>query len=195
MADPPRFRAIRHRSLAAAGLGGSGVDATLVSDTLMLRGTSGGQLVVPLASVARLRAGYERNRYSGKLYRMRLWTTAARRPLTLATIHVDEADYATIARAIAATAERTRGPGAIEGGLDWVAALTFPLWMIFGLVFATFAAHADQNGSHRDSLLTVALMMAAIGAPIVGVIMWFFFRPYRPRRLSGASALDRFLPG
>ena len=195
MSDPPCFRAIRHKSLAAAGLGKTGVDATLVGDTLILSGTSGGRLTVPTASITRLRLGYEQNRYSGNLYRMKVWTSAAPGPLTLATIHNDEADYATIARAIAATVERTHCPGAVEGGLGWVAALTFPLWMVFALIFGTFAANADQTGSHQDSLLTVALVMAAIGVPILGVILWFFFRPYRPRRLEGSGDLDPFLPG
>lgn len=194
MADPPSFRAIRHKSLAAAELGGVGVDVTLAGDTLTLRGTGDGQLVVPLASVIRLRVGYEQNKYSGNLFRMKVWTSAAPHPLTLATIHDDEADFATIARAIAATVERTHGLGAVEGGLGWVAALAFPLWMIFGLAFATFAANADPSRSHHDSLLTVALTMAAIGVPILGVILWFFFRPYRPRRLRSLSELEVFLP-
>ena len=148
------FRAIRNRGLAAAGLGKTGVDATLAGDTLLLRGEAGERLDIPLASITRLRAGYEPNRYSGNLYQMRLWTSAAPRPLKLATIHKDEADYAIIARAIAATVERTHGPGAIEGGVGWLAALIFPVW----------------------------------------VILWFFFRPYRPRRLRCLSDLDRFLP-
>jgi hypothetical protein len=188
------FRAIRHRSLAAAGLGRAGVDVTLAGDSLILRGTGGGQLVVPVASIARLRAGYEQNRYSGKLYRLRLWTSATPRPLTLATIHDDEADYAAIARAIAATIERTHGPGAIEGGLGWADALTYPLWLTVAMILATFAANADQSGSHRDSLPTTALLMAAIWVPILGVILWLFFRPYRPRRLGALSELDHFLP-
>jgi hypothetical protein len=192
--DSPSFRAIGHRSLAAAGLGARGVDATLVGDTLIVRGTSGGQLVVPLASITRLRIGYEQNKYAGNLYRMKVWTSAAPRPLTLATIHSCEADYATIARAIAATVERTHGLGAVEGGLGWVAALAFPLWIVVGQAFGTFAVYADQHGAHRDSLLTVALMMAAIGTPILAIVMWFFFRPYRPRALAGAVELDRFLP-
>jgi hypothetical protein len=192
--DPPSFRAIRHRSLSAAGLGQTGVDVTLTGDTLILRGTSGSQLVVPLASIRRLRAGYEQNRYSGNLYRLRLWTSAAPHPLTLATVHDDEADYAIIARAIAATVERTHGPGAIEGGVGWLAALIFPVWMILGLTFGTFVTNAEQSGAHRDSLLTSALMMAVIGLPIVGVLLLLFFRPYRPRRLGGLSELDRFLP-
>ena len=194
MADPPTVRAIRHRSLAAAGLGGAGVDATLAGDTLILRGTSGGQLVVPLASIARLRIGYEQNKYAGNLYRMKIWTSAAPRPLTLATIHESEAHYATIARAIAATVGRTHGPGAVEGGLGWVAALAFPLWIIVGQAFGTFAVYADQHGEHRDSLLTIALMMAAIGVPILALVSWLFFRPYRPRRLRSLSDIDRFLP-
>ncbi len=194
MAEPPSFRAIGHRSLAAIGLGARGVDATLDGDTLILRGTSGGQLAVPLASISRLRIGYEQNKYSGNLYRMKVWTSATPRPLTLAAIHSCETDYATIARTIAATVERTHGPGAVEGGLDWVAALAFPLWVIVGQAFGTFAVYADQHGEHRDSLLTIALMMAAIGTPIVALVMVLFFRPYRPRRLKGAGALDRFLP-
>jgi hypothetical protein len=52
VADPPIIRAIRDKSLAAAGLGGVGVDASLIGDTLILRGTSGGQLVVPLEQAA-----------------------------------------------------------------------------------------------------------------------------------------------
>jgi hypothetical protein len=194
VADPPSFRAIRHKSLAAAGLGGAGVDATLVGDTLTLRGASGEQLIVPLASITRLRIGYEQNKYAGNLYRMKIWTGAAPRPMTLATIHEGETDYATIARAVAATVERTQGPGAVESGLGWVAALTFPLWMIFALTFATFATSAEHSGPHEDSLLTVALTMAAVGVPILAVIMWFFFRPYRPRRLAAVADLDRFLP-
>jgi hypothetical protein len=194
MADPPSFRAIRHKSLAAAGLGTGGVDVTLVGDTLIVRSTSGGQLVVPLASIARMRVGYEQNKYAGNLYRMKVWTSAAPRPLTLATIHSGEADYATIARAIAAVVERTRGPGAVEGGIGWVAALAFPFWIVLGQAFGTFAVYVDQHGEHRDSLLTVALMMAAIGTPILAIVLWFFFRPYRPRALAGAAGLDRFLP-
>ena len=195
VAEPPSFRAIRHSSLAAAGLGGAGVDATLVGDTLIVRGTSGEQLVVPLASITRLRVGYEQNKYAGNLYRMKVWTSAAPRPLTLATIHSCEADYATIARAIAATVERTYGPGAVEGGLGWFAALVFPLWIVVGQAFGTFAVYADQHDAHRDSLLTVALMMAAIGTPILALVTWLFFRPYRPRRLRSLSDIDRFLPG
>jgi hypothetical protein len=194
VADLPSFRAIRHRSLAAAGLGGSGVDATFADDTLILRGGGGEQLVVPLASISRLRVGYEENRYTADLYRMKLWTSAAPRPLTLATIHSTEADYATIARAIAATVERTHGPGAVEGGLGWVAALTFPLWIVLGQAFGTVAVYADQHGAHRDSLLTIALMMAAIGTPILALVTLLFFRPYRPRRLKRVGELERFLP-
>jgi hypothetical protein len=194
VAEPSSFRAIRHRSLAATGLGGAGVDAVLVGDTLTLRGTSGEQLVVPLASISRLRIGYEQNKYSGNLYRMKVWTGAAPGPLTLATIHSCEADYVTIARAIAATVERTHGPGAVEGGLGWVAALAFPLWIVLGQAFGTFAVYADQHDAHRDSLLSIALMMAAIGTPILAIVMWFFFRPYRPRRLHDLSDIARFLP-
>lgn len=193
-ADAPRFAAIRHRSLAAAGLGSAGVDASLVGNTLTLRGTGGEQLIVPLVSVTRLRVGYEQNKYARDLYRMKLWTSAAPRPLTLGTIHSTEADYATIVRAIAATVERTHGPGAVEGGLGWAAALTFPLWIVVGQAFGTFAVYADQHGAHRDSLLSIALMMAAIGTPILAIVLWFFFRPYRPRRLRGLSDIDRFLP-
>ena len=194
MVEPPSFRAIGHRSLAAAGLGARGVDAMLVGDTLTLRGTNGEQLAVPLASITRLRIGYEQNKYSGNLYRMKVWTSAAPRPLTLATIHSCEADYATIARAIAATVERTRGRGAVEGGLGWVAALAFPLWIVVGQAFGTFAVYADQHGEHRDSLLTIALMMAAIGTPILALVTLLFFRPYRPRRLRSLSDIARFLP-
>lgn len=192
--DPPSFRAIRQRSLVAAGLGARGIDATLIGDTLIVRGASGERLVVPIASITRLRAGYEQNKYLGNLYRIKIWTSATPRPLTLATIQDDEAGYAVIARAIAATVERTHGPGAVEGGLGWVAALAAPLWIVIGQAFGTFAMYADQHGAHRDSLLTVALMMAAIGTPILAIVLWFFFRPYRPRRLKDLSALDRFLP-
>jgi hypothetical protein len=192
MAAPLTFRAIRHSSLASAGLGNAGADADLVGDTLILRGTSGGQLNVPLAFITRLRVGYEQNKYAGNLYRMKVWTDAAPGPLTLATIHSSEADYATIARATAATVERTHGPGAVEGGLGWFAALVGPLWMIVALAFGTFAVNTEQKG--RDTLLTDALMMAAIGAPILAVILFFFFRPYRPRRLRAPAGIDRFLP-
>jgi len=192
MADPPSFCAIRHKSLAAAGLGGAGVDASLTGDRLILRGTGGESLGVPLVSIARLRVGYEQNKYAGNLYRMMVWTSAAPGPLTLATIHESEADYATIARTIAAAVERTHGPGAIEGGLGWVAALIGPGWIVFGLAFGTFAVNSEQNG--HNSLLTDALMMAAIGAPILAIVLWFFFRPYRPRRLRTQAQMDRFLP-
>jgi hypothetical protein len=193
--DLPRFAAIRHRSLAAAGLGSAGVDASLVGDTLTLRGTSGEQLIVPLASITRLRAGYEENKYTADLYRMKLWTSAAPRPLTLATIHSTEADYATIARAIAATVERTHGPGAVEGGLGWGAALLFPMWLVVGFTVAAVAVYIDPQHRSDDSFLTIALMEAAIGLPIILLIMILFFRPYRPRRLKTLAALDRFLPG
>ncbi|MEO6215340.1 MAG: hypothetical protein ABIO86_04870 [Sphingomonas sp.] len=189
------FRAIRNKGLAAAGLGETGVDTTLAGNTLLLRGGAGERLDMPLAAITQLRAGYEQNRYSGKLYRMSLWTSAAPRPLTLATVHADEADYAMIARAIGDTVERTHGPGAIEGGLGWVDALRYPLWVSIGMIVSTLAAYADQSGSHRESLLTTALMMSAIWVPILGMIMWFFFRPYRPRRLITLSELDQFLPG
>jgi hypothetical protein len=56
------------------------------------------------------------------------------------------------------------------------------------------AFRATRHSSAADSLLTVALTMAAVGVPILAVIMWFFFRPYRPRRLATAADLDRFLP-
>jgi len=193
--DPPSFCAIRHRSLAAAGLGSAGVDATLVGDTLELRGRSGERLDVPAVSITRLRAGYEENRYTSDLYRMKLWSSAAPGPLTLATIHSSEAGYATIARALAAMVERTRGPGAIEGGLGWFAALLFPLWLVVGFTFAVFAVYIDAGQRNGDSLLTIALMEATIGVPIIGLIMLLFFRPYRPRRLKNLAALDRFLPG
>ena len=195
MADPPSLRAIRHSSLAAAGLGRAGVDATLAGDTLILRGTNGEQLFVPLASITRLRVGYEENKYAGDLYRMKLWTSAAPRPLTLATIHGTEAGYATIARAIAATVERTHGPGAVEGGLGWFAALIFPLWLVVGFTVAAVAVYIDPEHRNDDSFLTIALMEAAIGLPIILLIMILFFRPYRPRRLTTLAALDRFLPG
>lgn len=195
MASSLRFAAIRHRSLAAAGLGSAGADASLVGDTLTLSGTSGEQLVVPLASVTRLRAGYEENKYTADLYRMKLWTSAAPRPLTLATIHSTEAGYATIARAIAATVERTRGPGAVEGGLGWGTALLFPMWLVVGFTVAVFAVYVDPEHRHHDSFLTIALMEAAIGLPIILLVMILFFRPYRPRRLKNLAALDRFLPG
>ena len=149
---------------------------------------------MPLVSITRLRVGYEQNKYSGYLYRMKVWTSGAPRPLTLATIHSSEADYATIARAIAETVERTRGHGAVEGGLGWVAALAFPLWIVVGQAFGTFAVYADQHGAHRDSLLTIALMMAAIGTPILALVTLLFFRPYRPRRLRSLSDIARFLP-
>jgi len=190
--DPPRFRAIRHKSLVAAGLGGSGVDASLADDSLVLRGTGGGQLVVPLPSIARLRIGYEQNKYAGNLYRMKLWSGAVPGPLTLATIQDDNADYAVIARVIAAVVERAHGPGAVEGGLGWFAALAGPLWIVFGLAFGTFAVNSEQNG--HNSLLADALMMAAIGAPILAIVLWFFFRPYRPRRLRTPSDMERLLP-
>jgi hypothetical protein len=193
--DPLRFAAIRHRSLAAAGLGTAGADASLVGDTLTLRGTNGEQLIVPLASITRLRAGYEENKYTADLYRMKLWTSAAPRPLTLATIHSTEAGYAMIARAIAATVERTRGPGAIEGGLGWGTALLFPMWLVVGFTVAVFAVYIDPEHRSDDSFLTIALMEAAIGLPIILLIMILFFRPYRPRRLKNLAALDRFLPG
>jgi hypothetical protein len=125
---------------------------------------------------------------------MKVWTSAVPGPLTLATIDESEADYAMIARTIAAAVERTRGAGAIEGGLGWAAALAAPLWIIAGQAFGTFAVYADQHGAHRDSLSSIALMMAAIGTPILAIVMWFFFRPYRPRRLRRSSDLDRFLP-
>ena len=194
MTDPPSFRAIRHSSLTAAGLGGAGVDAGLAGDTRILRGTVGGQLIVPLASITRLRVGYEQNKYSGNLYRMKVWTSATPRPLTLATIHSSEADYATIARAIAATVERTHGPGAVEGGLGWVAALLFPLWLVVGFTVAAIAVYVDAGRRNGDSFLTIALMMAAIGTPILALVTLLFFRPYRPRRLKRVGELERFLP-
>lgn len=193
--DSPRFAAIRHRSLAAAGLGSAGVDASLVGDTLILRGTGGEQLVVPLVSITRLRAGYEENKYTADLYRMKVWTSAAPCPLTLATIHSTETAYAMIARAIAATVERTRGSGAVEGGLGWFAALIFPLWLVVGFTVAAVAVYIDPQHRNDDSFLTIALMEAAIGLPIILLIMILFFRPYRPRRLKTLAALDRFLPG
>jgi len=150
---------------------------------------------VPLASITRLRAGYEENKYTADLYRMKLWTSVAPRPLTLATIHSTETGYATIARAIAATVERTHGPGAIEGGLGWVAALLFPAWLVVGFTVAVFAVYLDAGQRNGDSLLTVALMEAVIGVPVIALVMFLFFRPYRPRRLKTLAALDRFLPG
>jgi hypothetical protein len=54
--------------------------------------------------------------------------------------------------------------------------------------------YADQHDTHRDSLLSVALMMAAIGTPILALVMLLFFRPYRPRRLHSLSDIARFLP-
>jgi hypothetical protein len=193
--DSLRFAAIRHRSLAAAGLGSAGADASLVGDTLTLSGTSGEQLVVPLASITRLRAGYEENKYTADLYRMMLWTSAAPRPLTLATIHSTEAGYATIARAIAATVERTHCPDAVEGGLGWGTALLFPMWLVVGFTVAVFAVYIDPEHRNHDSFLTVALMEAAIGLPVILLVMILFFRPYRPRRLKTLAALDQFLPG
>jgi hypothetical protein len=126
---------------------------------------------------------------------MKLWTSVAPRPLTLATIHSTEAGYATIARAIAARVERTRGPGAVEGGLGWGTALLFPMWLVVGFTVAVFAVYIDPEHRNHDSFLTVALMEAAIGLPIILLIMLLFFRPYRPRRLKNLAALDRFLPG
>jgi len=79
--------------------------------------------------------------------------------------------------------------------LGWADALRYPLWLATGMILATLAANADQHGSHRDSLPTTALMMAVIWVPILAVILWFFFRPYRPRRLNDLSELERFLPG
>jgi len=193
--DSLRFAAIRHRSLAAAGLGSTGVDVSLVGDTLTLSGAGGEQLIVPLASITRLRAGYEENKYTADLYRMKLWTSAAPRPLTLATIHSTEAGYATIARAIAATVERTHGPGAVEGGLGWGTALLFPMWLVVGFTVAVFAVYVDPEHRNHDSFLTIALMEAAIGLPIILLVMLLFFRPYRPRRLKDLAALGRFLPG
>lgn len=167
---------------------------TLAGNTLLLRGGAGERLDVPCAAITRLAAGYEQNRYSGKLYQMRLWTSAAPRPLTLAKVHSDEADYAVIVRSIAATVERTHGTGAIEGGLGWGDALRYPLGLSVAMILATFAANADQIGPHRDSLPTTALMMAVIWVPILAVILWLLFRPSRPRALRALSDLDHFLP-
>lgn len=195
MADPPAFAAIRHGSLAAAGLGRAGVRGTLAGDTLVLTGRNGERRDVPLASIERLRVGYEENRYAGYLYRMMVWTGAAPRPLTLATIKPDEADFAAIARAIAGVVERHHGAEAIEGGLNWREALVPPLALVILFTLATFAANADPVARGDDSFLTVALFMAAFEVPILGVVLWFFTRPYRPRRVGGASGLERFLPG
>jgi len=194
VADPPKFRAIRHRSLAAAGLGGAGgVDVALIGNTLALCAAEGRTLDVPLASIERLRLGYVENRYAGRLYRLRLWTRAAPVPLTLETIREDEAGYATITRAIAAAVERAHGWSAIEGGLGWREALSYPLGLIALFILAALAAYADPR-SGGGPFMPIGLLMAGICLPILGVVMWFFFRPYRPRALGNPAKLSVFLP-
>lgn len=64
-----------------------------------------------------------------------------------------------------------------------------------GFTFAAVAVYVDAGQRNGDSFLTVALMEAAIGVPIIGLIMILFFCPYRPQRLKNLAALDRFLPG
>lgn len=148
---------------------------------------------MPLASIERVRFGYVENRYAGRLYRMRLWTQAAPGALTLETIREDEADYTTIARVIAAVVERSQGWSAIEGGLGWREALSYPLWLIALFILAALAAYADPK-SGGGPFLPITLLMARICTPILGVVMWFFFRPYRPRGVDSLSRLGLFLP-
>ena len=193
------FRAVRHKSLAAAGLGPRAVDAALASGALTLTGEGGVRRVFPVAGIGRVRFGYEQNKYSGRLYRMQVWSADAPRRLVLGTIHDDEPAFAAIARALAAAVTAAHGPGAVEGGLDWPEALLPALWMTFALIAAVFLPGLEPHRAHDDPLWLVALVVALVvtgcGVPLLGVMIWFFYRPYHPRRLAGAAALDPFLPG
>lgn len=174
--DRPVFRAIRHASLAAAGLGREGVDVMLEDGALILLGAAGARRTLPLAEIGRARFGYEQNRYSGKLYRMQVWSEDAARPLILATVHADEPAFASIARALAASLW-ARGPGAVEGGLNWPAALIPALWMLAAFPAAVFLPSLQaRSGGHQDPLWLVTLVVGAFIVPLIGIMLWFFYR-------------------
>ncbi len=195
--DERAFRAVRHKSLAAAGLGSEAVDVSLDGNALILTGLAGARRAFPTADIGRVRFGYEQNKYAGKLYRMQVWSADVSGPLVLRTIQEDNEAFAAIARALAADVSAAHGSGAVEGGLGWAAALGPALWMTAAFAAAMFVPlpGAGEHRGHDDPFWFVALILAAFGVPLIGAMLWFFYRPYRPRPLADPAALDAYLPG
>ena len=194
--DEGRFRAVRHKSLAAAGLGSEAVDVSLDGNALILTGLAGARRAFPAAGISRVRFGYEQNKYAGKLYQMQVWSADAPGPLVLRTIQEDNTAFAAIARALAAAVAAAHGPGAVEGGLGWAAALGPVLWMTAIIPAAMILPGLETtHRGHEDPFWLVALVIAAFAIPLIGVMLWFFYRPYRPRRLADPAELDAYLPG
>jgi hypothetical protein len=194
------FLAIRHASLAAAGLGGKGVAVGFGSGGLALCGDDlSERLTVPWSSISKVRIGYSAYKTTRPLYRMTLWTSAAPRPLRLTSIHRDEPAFAAIARTAAMRTLSARGPngqatGSVEGGLNWWDALQLPLGFAALMPLAALGAVFDNKHPKPGDALNTALVMLAITLTIEAVIFVISVRPMRPRVVAAVADLKRFLP-
>lgn len=194
------FLAIRHASLAAAGLGGKGVTVGFGAGGLALYGDDVSErLTVPWSSISKVRIGYSSSRYSKPLYRMTLWTSAAPRPLRLTSVHRDEPAFAAIARTAAVRTLSAHGAngqmgGSVEGGLNWWDALQLPLGFAALMPIATLGAIADTKHPKPGDALNTALVMLGITLAIEIVIFILSVRPTRPRAVATVAELKRFLP-
>ena len=189
------FLAIRHASLAAAGLGGKGVTVGFGAGGLALYGEDlSERLTVPWSSISKVRIGYSAYKTTRPLYRMTLWTSAAPRPLRLTSVHRDEPAFAAIARTAAVRTLSARGKGSVEGGLNWWDALQLPLGFAALMPIAAFGAITDTKHPKPGDALNTVLVMLGITLAIEAVFFVISVRPMRPRAVAAVADLKRFLP-
>jgi hypothetical protein len=191
MPEPPNFRALSHRTLAAAGLRGPFVEVILAPAGLLLASAAGERLEIPFAAIDRIRFGYETSRLGGRFYQMRVWSNGARDPLVLFAAGRDASPgYAAVARAAAAAVAARRGMAGIEGGLGWGGALYLPLLL---LPFLAYAGWASLQGFVEGFPLLFLIVLPAVLLLVGGTVGYGFLRLWRPRRLESLAELEPFV--
>ena len=181
------------RNMREAGLEGNHMLAALRGEALELRGEQAGELILPVAEIARMRVGF----VSGKgvvSYETVIWPSRAPDPISIVPLRplADPKAYADLVRGLAAGVARRRGRRAVETGywpLYWsvVFGVLAAVWLLtIGL--ALFVLPGEDVPAFSIVLLVAfpPLLVALVGRE--------YLKVHRPRAVRDLTELDRHLP-
>jgi hypothetical protein len=188
---PPGFTAYGSRRLRKAGAAGKLVRVALEQGALVLGGGDVPAAAWPLATIARIRVGYEESR-SGKHFQTMVWRQGAERPVVLSLVREGTwgYDYTMTIRALAAELAATRGLGRVERGIGGFGALLGPVLIIPPFLAASaIALFALTNEPWWGRLIVPAVPTA-----LVALLTWDFLARKQPKPVAGLEELEMQLP-
>ena len=188
MQESRSFRLIRSR-LRTSGFAGE-TRVRLADGVVRIVGEDGA-VDIPVSAITRLRLGFDTTRYSGRIYQMLLWTDRTSRPLRLASVRADRAEFADVARRLAAAVAAARGLGAVEGGLSWPAALTNAI-LLPPLILISIWYGPTFFGPETPLIFKIALPACLLAYLMLATVHLIYFD--RPRSLRDLAEADRYLP-